>query len=225
MADPTIREMPESERPRERLARHGPSALSNAELIAILLGSGTRGRSALTLAQDLVRSGLGELSRQELTSLASIPGVGPAKGSRLAAALELGRRVAGAQEDRETVRNISNLARRLVSSHSHHLQERLGAVYLDTRDRIIREREIYVGTVNATTVSTRDVLRWALLDGALSVIVFHNHPSGDPAPSAEDLVFTRRLEEAGRSLGVRIRDHLVIGFNRYVSMRERGLMK
>lgn len=225
MADPTIREMPESERPRERLARHGPSALSNAELIAILLGSGTRGRSALTLAQDLVRSGLGELSRQELTSLASIPGVGPAKGSRLAAALELGRRVAGAQEDRETVRNISNLARRLVSSYSHHLQERLGAVYLDTRDRIIREREIYVGTVNATTVSTRDVLRWALLDGALSVIVFHNHPSGDPAPSAEDLVFTRRLEEAGRSLGVRIRDHLVIGFNRYVSMRERGLMK
>ncbi|MBW3564098.1 MAG: DNA repair protein RadC [Acidobacteria bacterium] len=225
MAELTIHDMAVEERPRERLARCGPSALSNAELVAILLGSGIRGRSALSLAQDLVARGLGELSRQEVSSLACIPGVGPAKGSRLAAALELGRRAASTPQDRESLRNVATLAKRLVATHSHHIQERLGAVYLDTRDRIIREREIYVGTVNATTVSTRDVLRWALLDGALSVIVFHNHPSGDPAPSAEDLIFTRKLEEAGQTLGIRVRDHIIIGVNRYVSMRERGLMK
>jgi DNA repair protein RadC len=97
-------------------------------------------------------------------------------------------------------------------------------VYLDAKNRIIREREIYVGTVNSASVSTRDVLRHALDDHASGVIVFHNHPSGDPAPSAEDLLFTRKLVEAGKVLGVDILDHLVLGMNRYISLKQRGVM-
>ena len=112
----------------------------------------------------------------------------------------------------------------MIARYSHYLQERLGAVFLDSKNRIIREREIYVGTLNAATVSTRDVLRYALQDNAAAVVIFHNHPSGDPAPSAEDLVFTRKMAEAGRLLGVDVLDHLILGANRYVSLKQRGAM-
>jgi DNA repair protein RadC len=103
-------------------------------------------------------------------------------------------------------------------------RERLGAIYLDAKNRLIREREIYVGTLNSAIVSTRDILRFALDDHAASVIVFHNHPSGDPAPSAEDLVFTRKIVEAGKVLGIDVVDHLILGINRFVSLKQRGML-
>ena len=116
------------------------------------------------------------------------------------------------------------IARSLLVRYAHHVQERLGAVYLDSKNRVLREREIYIGTLNSASVSTRDVLRYALEDHAASIIVFHNHPSGDPAPSAEDLLFTRKLVEAGKVLGVEVLDHLILGANRSVSLKQRGLM-
>lgn len=217
-----IADLPIEERPRERLIRHGPQVLSDPELLSILIGTGTRGRSALTLARDLLADGLQQLARKEWSTVRR-PGVGAAKAARLAAALELGRRIAHLTDtDLDSVREPDRLGRRLVARYSHHVQERLGAVYLDAKNRPIREREIYVGTLNATTVSTRDIFRHALEDGAAALIIFHNHPSGDPAPSAEDLIFTKKVVEAGQLLGVEVVDHLILGMNRFVSLRDRG---
>lgn len=219
-----IAEMNLEERPREKLAKHGAATLSDAELVAILLGSGTRGRSAIAVAHELLANGLVEMARRDWGARNGISGVGPAKASRLSAALELGRRVSISHDPRNPVRDTATLGRQLIARYSHYMQERFGAIYLDTRKRLIRERELFVGTLNATTVSSRDVYRWAILEGAAHVIVFHNHPSGDPSPSAEDLVFTKRLKDAGGLLGVNLLDHLIIGSNRFISMKERGLI-
>lgn len=220
-----IADLPADERPRERLLRHGPETLSDAELIAILLGSGMRGRNALQVARELLGDGLQSMARREAGSIRRVGGVGDAKATRLAAALEIGRRLASQlTADSDPVRDPESVARALVARYSHHVQERLGALFLDSKNRIIREREIYVGTLNATTVSTRDVIRVALEENAASVIIFHNHPSGDPAPSAEDLLFTRKMVEAGKLMGVEVVDHLILGANRYVSLKQRGAM-
>jgi DNA repair protein radc len=217
-----IADLPMDERPRERMARHGAATLSDAELVAILLGTGIRGKSALDVARELLGDGLRALARKQ-TRRSS--GVGEAKAARIEAALEIGRRLAAEYDgERDPVRDPEGLARSLVARYSHFVQERLGAVFLDSKNRIIREREVYVGTLNATTVSTRDILRQALDENAAGVIIFHNHPSGDPAPSAEDLLFTRKMVEAGKLLGVDVLDHLILGANRFVSLKQRGAM-
>lgn len=218
-----IADLPEDERPRERMLRHGATTLSDTELVAVLIGSGTRGRSAIALAREIVADGLSALARRDWSSTTPTPGIGQAKAARLAAAFELGRRIAAETPDlRNPVRNPESLAGALIARYAHHVQERLGAIFLDSKNRIIREREIYVGTLNATTVSTRDVIRFALADHAASVILFHNHPSGDPAPSAEDLHFTKKMVDAGKLMGVEVFDHIILGTNRYVSLRSRG---
>lgn len=225
MTPEMIADLPLEERPRERLARHGPDSLSDAELLAILIGSGVRGRSAIHVARDLLKGGLRAMSQREWGQSSSPSGIGPAKAARIAAALELGRRLAAHVEiDSPAIRDPESIARPLIARYSHYVQERLGALYLDSKNRVLREREIYVGTLNSTTVSTRDVLRYALEDHAASIIIFHNHPSGDPAPSAEDLLFTRRMVEAGRLMGVEVLDHLILGANRFVSLKQRGAM-
>ncbi|MDX1582270.1 MAG: DNA repair protein RadC [Thermoanaerobaculia bacterium] len=224
MSEMAIADLPLEERPRERLLQLGPQSLTDTELVAVLLGSGTRGRNAISLARDLLQDGLTDLSRREWSGGPTIPGVGNAKGARLAAAFELGRRLASRTEPwSDPVRQPESLAKALIARYSHYVQERLGAVYLDSKNRVIRERVIYVGTLNATTVSNRDIFRFAILDHAASMVIFHNHPSGDPAPSAEDLVFTRAVVEAGKLMGVNVLDHLILGNNRYVSLRSRGL--
>lgn len=116
------------------------------------------------------------------------------------------------------------LAKALIATYGHHVQERLGAIYLDAKHRVSRQRELYVGTLNSAIVGTRDVLRYALDDHAASIIVFHNHPSADPTPSTEDLVFTRKLVDAGKLLGIDVVDHLIVGAGRYVSLKQRGMM-
>ena len=221
-----IADLPLDDRPRERLIKHGPATLSDAELVAILIGSGIRGRSALQIARSLVADGLSSFARRDWSATTPASGVGIGKAARVAAALEIGRRVAAITEDddREPIRNADQIARQLIARYSHHVQERLGALFLDAKGRLIRERIIYVGTLNSAVVSTRDVLRLALEDHAASVIVFHNHPSGDPGPSAEDLLFTRKLVEAGKLLGVDVVDHLILGRTKFVSLKERGMM-
>lgn len=225
MSGELIADLPLDERPRERMKLHGASTLSDAELLAILLGSGTRGRSSLQVARALLADGLPALARREWPAGRLAHGVGPAKASRIAAALEIGRRLAAlADGEREPVRDPQSLARSLIARYSHYVQERLGAIFLDSKNRIVREREIYVGTLNATTVSARDVLRLALEENAAGIVVFHNHPSGDPTPSAEDISFTRKLNEATRLFGIELVDHLIIGTNRFVSLRNRGVL-
>jgi len=218
-----ISDLPLDERPRERMTRSGATALSDAELLAILIEPGRRGMSSIDLARAALADGLEALARREWLPGKRVGHLGPTRVARIAAALELGRRIAAlGARSQEPVVDVATLAPSLISRYSHHVQERLGAIYLDSHSRIIREREIYVGTLTSAIVSPRDVLRFALEENAAGTIVFHNHPSGDPSPSAEDLLFTRKLVEAGTVMGVDVLDHVIVGGNRYASLRERG---
>ncbi|MFA6954962.1 MAG: DNA repair protein RadC [Thermoanaerobaculia bacterium] len=200
------------ESPLDRLLRAGAESLSDAELVAVLLGS------KIEKARTLVCDGLPAFARTEWT--ARRHRMRPRESARILASLELGRRLSSWSENpRDPVRDPTMLARSLVARYGHHVQERVGAVYLDAKSRVIREREIFVGTLNSTTVSTRDIIRHAIDDHAAGLIVFHNHPSGDPSPSGEDLVFTKQLVDAGKLLGVDVLDHLILGINRFVSLK------
>ena len=217
-----ISDLPIDDRPRERLLNHGAETLSDAELISILLGSGIHGKNAIQLARELLVDGLAALRKREPAQLSKTPGIGEAKASRIFAAFEIARRLTVAEADRQPSYDADAFGRALVTTSSHHVQERLGAAFLDSRNRILRQREIYVGTINHATVSTRDVIRYALDENATAVVLYHNHPSGDPSPSAEDLMFTRKMAESLRLCDIDLADHIVIGANRYYSMRQRG---
>lgn len=216
-----IRDLPTDDRPRERLFSHGPETLSDAELIALLLGSGLEEKNAIQLARELLCDGLNALRKREPAQLMKTPGIGPAKASKVIAAFEIARRLAAHEPDNEPY-DPEAFGRALVTASSHHVQERLGAAFLDSRQRILRQREIYVGTINHAAVSTRDVIRHALDENATAVVLYHNHPSGDPSPSAEDLLFTRKMVESLRLCDIDLADHIVIGANRFYSMRQRG---
>lgn len=217
-----IADLPVDDRPRERLLTHGAETLSDAELVAILLGSGVRGKNAIQLARELLANGLSSLRRCETSYLASINGIGPAKAARLAAALEMSRRIDSGRPDEPPVYEPRILGPQLVTRYSHHTQERLGAAFLDSRGRILQQRDIFVGTINNAFVSTRDIIRYALLDCACGVVVFHNHPSGNPAPSAEDIHFTKKLQQSLELVDMELVDHVIVGEKRYFSMKERG---
>ena len=217
-----IADLPADDRPRERLLTHGPETVSDAELVAILLGSGLRGKNAIQLARELLSEGMAALRRRDPRELEDVPGVGPAKVARISAAFELARRLSSGQPDDPPSYDAAVVARKLLLDYAHHRQERLGAVFLDSRQRILKQREIYVGTINSALVSTRDILSYALQQNATGVVVFHNHPSGNPAPSADDLTFTKKLEESLVLVDIELVDHLIIGSHRYYSMREKG---
>lgn len=217
-----IADLPRDDRPRERLLMHGAATLSDAELLAILFGSGMRGKNAIQLAREVLGDGLPALRRRELSDVAATRGVGNAKAARLAAAFEIARRLASEPDGEPTPFDSDVLGRSLLSSLSHQSQEHLGAVFLDSRRRILRQRDIYVGTINSALVSTRDVIRHALVERATGVVLFHNHPSGSPLPSAEDLLFTRKIKESLRLCDIDLVDHLVIGSTRWHSMKREG---
>lgn len=223
---PAIREWPAAERPRERLARHGPDALSTRELLAILLGSGGAGRSALEVASELLErfgGSLRRLGREEPGALTAVPGVGPARAAAVAAALALGRRAAA--ESARTARRVrgpGDVHARLGPLLRDRRQEEFWVLYLDTQNRVLVERCLTVGILNSSLVHPREVFAPALAHAAASLLLAHNHPSGDPEPSPEDLRVTLQLVESGRLLGIPVRDHVVIGDGRYVSLRERG---
>lgn len=217
-----IADLPMDDRPRERLLNHGPETLSDAELIAILLGSGVPGKNAIQLAREMLQDGMSSLRRRDPATIARIAGVGPAKASRIAAAFEVARRLAAGAPDELPFYDPETFGRALVTSYAHHVQERLGAAFLDSRQRILRQREIFVGTINHAAVSTRDVVRYALQENACAIVMYHNHPSGDPSPSAEDLLFTRKMGESLRLCDIELADHIVVGAQRYYSMRQKG---
>jgi DNA repair protein RadC len=221
----SIADMPLDERPRERLARGGAVALSDSELVALLIEPGRRGKSSLDIARELVSEGLLSLARREWIPGRQVGSLGASRVARIAAALELGRRIAAlSTTSGEPVLEPPVVAQRLIAHYAHNVQETFGGIYLDARSRIISEREIFVGTLNSANVSPRDVFRFALQDHAASVIVFHNHPSGDPSPSPQDLTFTRKLVEAGKMMDVDIVDHIIVAGCSYVSMKQRNSM-
>jgi len=215
-----IKDFPEEERPRERLRRLGPGSLSDAELLAIILGHGLPGESAVDLGRRLLA--LGALHRLSLEELESVPGVGPAKAVRIKAALELGRRV---QMFRERLFCISSPAE--AYSFFSHLgfeeEEQLWALLLNRKNGIIGRELVALGGISRVPVDPRDLFRAAVRRNAAALILAHNHPSGDPSPSPEDISLTRRLVEAGKLLGVEVLDHLVVVAGGYVSMRAKGV--
>lgn len=218
-----IRELPESERPRERLLEQGSGALSDAELVAVLLRNGTKGRSAIQIARELLDEKGGLAGLLGITpQMLRRPGVGLAKAAGVLAALEIARRLARKEvTEREALSRPAEVARYLHLRYQTRDQEVMGAVFLDTRHRMQGDRELYRGTLDRAVVEPREVLKECLLRGAAGVILFHTHPSGDPTPSPEDTAFTLKMAEAAKAVGIKLHDHLVLGGSgRWVSIRD-----
>lgn len=226
-----IRDMPNDERPREKLSKLGPTSLDNPELIALFLCTGVKGRSAIEIGRDLIRKygSLGAIGRLPVAELASEPGLGPAKASKLAAAFELGARVAREQM-RDVPLDTPELIYQMFSPQMSHLtQEQVVVVLLDTRLRHAGTCVVSIGTVNESTAHPREILRPVITRGAYGFVLIHNHPSGDPGPSRADENVTRRLVDAAALMQVRFLDHLIIGRpspgrQPYFSFREGGLI-
>lgn len=223
---PTIHDFPLGERPRERLQYYGPTALSNAELLAILLRVGTPGENVVALSTRLLTQfgGLGGLARASFGELATIKGLGTAKTAQLKAAIELGRRLLVTSPDaRPQITSPLDAANLLMLEMGSLEQEHLRTLLLDTKNRVLASPTVYVGNVNASIIRVSEIFREAVRENATAIIVAHNHPSGDPTPSPEDVQVTRSIVEAGSLLGIDVLDHLVIGHQRFVSLKERGL--
>ena len=224
---PMIRDLPQGERPRERLKEHGAKHLSNTELIAILLRTGMQGENVLSLSSRVLAQldGLAGLGRSSFAELCSQRGLSEAKACQLLAALELGRRLVSlSPEDRVVINSPQDVANLLMAEMAPLEQEHLKALLLNTKNELLGVQEIYVGNVNSSVVRPAEVFRPAVRDNATSMIVVHNHPSGDPTPSPEDVSITKALVDAGELMGVELLDHLVIGSgNRFVSLNEKGL--
>jgi DNA repair protein RadC len=218
-------DLPAEDRPRERLAGCGAAALGSRELLALLLGTGRRDASALEVADELLAEGLHSLAGCSLSELQRRPGVGQAKAARVLAALELGARVASESTRPAPVfRGAEEAGRYLLPRYSTRPVETFGLLALDVRHRLRREVVVSVGCLTSSLVHPREVFSEAIAARAAAILLFHNHPSGDPEPSAEDLALTRRLASAGTLLGISVLDHVVLGAGRFVSLRERGAL-
>lgn len=224
---PLIRDLPRDERPRERLEQYGPDALTHSDLLAIILRVGNPRMSAIQLAQHLLQhfGGLRELDAATVAELSQVPGIGLAKACQLKAAFTLGKRLA---TDREaalpTVSSPQTVANLVMEDLRYRKQEHFRVLFIDTRNQVINIRDISIGSLNASIVHPRETFKAAISHTAAAIILVHNHPSGDPTPSKEDLALTARMVEAGTLLGIPVFDHLIIGDGRFVSLKERGLM-
>jgi DNA repair protein RadC len=225
---PTLKDIPVDQRPRERLAQHGPDALTDAELLAILIRAGTPQASAVDLAHRLIRDfgGLRGLSERMPKELCAVDGIGPAKAAQVLAALTLARRVFAESIKPGDVFRGS----RQVFEHFHprlrgEKQEKFLAVLLDTKLRVLRTVPVSSGGLTGSAVRPRDVFRHALAESAAGVIFVHNHPSGDPTPSDVDIEVTHQLVEAGALLGVRVHDHVIVAEHGYVSLADDGKLR
>ncbi|MBU4226255.1 MAG: DNA repair protein RadC [Chloroflexi bacterium] len=214
------------ERPRERLARLGPQALSNAELLAILLRVGVTGENAVQVGQRLLQTfgGLAGLHKATFDEVRAQHGIGEAKVAQIKAAIELGRRLMlESPEERPMINSPADAAALVQYEMSGLEQEHLRVFLLDTRNRILDIVEVYKGSVNSAQVHVGEVFKPAIRRGAPAIIVVHNHPSGDPTPSPDDVAVTRAIVQAGKLLDIDVLDHMVIGQGRWVSLKERGL--
>jgi len=222
-----VHDFPPEERPRERMHRHGAESLSNAELLAILLRTGTRGCSAVNLAEQVLSrfGSLGNLLQADPQELKDVIGIGPAKAAQLLAAIELGRRVSRyASNTRPLLNSPEEAAAYMMDRLRFQLKEHFVVLHLDAKHRLLGEEIVSIGSLNASIAHPREIFKTALKRSAAAIICMHNHPSGDPMPSYEDIEVTRRLVEAGNILGIGVIDHIIIGENCYLSMKEKGWM-
>ena len=221
-----ITDLHEDDRPRERLKNLGPQALSNAELIAILLRVGVSGENAVQVGQRLLHKfgGIAGIHRAPFDDLIAQHAIGEAKAAQIKAAIELGRRLHDTSPEEHVIISNPAQAADLVKYDMQALEyESMRVILLDTRNHVLEVKEIYRGSVNTAQVRTADVFKPAVRRNATALIVVHNHPSGDPTPSPDDVAVTRELLRAGETIDVKVLDHIVIGQGRHVSMKERGL--
>lgn len=222
-----IRDLPAEERPREKLQTLGPEALSNPELLAVILRTGTSRESAVHLAERLISKsgGLRCLPDLSLEELQEFHGIGLAKAVQIKAALELSKRIATTFQENETsVTSPRHVAELFMEELRYKKKEYFKLVLLNTKNKVIAKEEISVGSLNASIVHPREIFTLPLKKSAASVILIHNHPSGDPTPSQEDLAVTRRLVDGGNILGIEVKDHIIIGDGCYLSFKEKGLI-
>lgn len=223
---PSIHDLPNSERPRERLQRYGESALSAVELLAIVLSTGHAQDDVLQLAQRLLvafgdLSGLANATRTELMA---VKGIGDVKATRLKATQELGRRFYTIQpQERLRVDSPADAANLLMTEMMHLEQEQVRTILLDTRNYVLNIPTIYIGSLNRSVIRIGELFRTGIRENAAAMIMVHNHPSGDPSPSPEDIRVTKQVVEAGELIGIDVMDHIIIGKQRFVSLKERGL--
>ncbi|MFD2446220.1 DNA repair protein RadC [Bacillus sp. CGMCC 1.16607] len=222
-----IRDFPHDERPRERFVSNGPQSLSNHELIALLLRTGTSQESVLQLSNRLLThfEGLRHLKSATLEEMTDIKGIGKAKAIQVLAAVEIGRRIANLSfDDRYVIRSPEDGAKYMMNDMRFLTQEHFVCLYLNTKNQVIHKQTVFIGSLNASIVHPREVFKEALKRSAASIIALHNHPSGDPAPSREDIEVTKRLVECGKIIGIELLDHLIIGENKFVSLKEKGYL-
>lgn len=221
-----MRDMAEHNRPRERLLQVGERAVSTAELLAIILRTGAAGENVLRLSERLLSTfkDLPGLARASIAELTEVKGVGPAKAVEIKAALEIGRRLlTTAPEEKPRITSPADAANLLMSEMSFLDKEHLRLILLDTRNQVLGTPTIYIGSLNTSVIRIGELFRAAIKENAAALIVAHNHPSGDPSPSPEDVSVTRQIVQAGSLLNIDVLDHIVIGHNRFASLKERGL--
>ena len=223
---PTIKDLPVEERPRERLKKYGAGSLANAELLAIILRTGVGGENVLNLATRLLArfGGLMGLARASVSELCGEKGIGVAKAAQLKAAMELGRRLLIASpEERLQVKSPADAANLMMTEMGMLEQEHMRLILLDSKNYILDTPTMYIGSLNTSVIRVGELFREAIKQNSAAIIVVHNHPSGDPTPSPEDVAVTELITQAGQLLDIDVLDHLIIGQQRYVSLKERGL--
>ncbi|MCG3089248.1 RadC family protein [Sporosarcina cyprini] len=222
-----IRDVHISDRPRERLIRQGASSLSNQELIAILLRTGTKEESVLMLANRILSSfdKIQDLREATIEEMMSVKGVGQAKAVQILAAVEIGKRLYQKHtQGRYTIRSPEDAAAYLMTDMSTLQQEHFVVLFLNVKNEVLHKQTVFIGSLNSSIVHPREIFREAVKRSAASIIVAHNHPSGHPAPSPEDIEVTKRLVEAGSIVGIDLLDHVIIGDHRFISLKEKGYM-
>lgn len=222
-----IHDLPEDERPRERLIKNGPESLSNAELLGIVLRTGSREENVISLcSRILMEYNIKQLSLANVSRLMRVHGVGKAKAAQIAAVFELARRLETfVEEPKRKICSPKDVYTLMYPKMREQKKERFITLYLDTKNQILKEEVVSVGSLNASIVHPREVFKSALMESSASVIMVHNHPSGDPSPSREDIMVTEKLVEGGKLLGIDILDHIIIGDGRYVSLKDEGFVK
>ncbi|GAA0483513.1 DNA repair protein RadC [Salinibacillus aidingensis] len=222
-----VKDVPKNDRPRERLMQLGSDHLSNQDLLAIILGTGTKNESVMSLSHRLLIhfEGLPLLKDATVEELTAIKGIGKAKAVVLMAALEIGKRVYSYKpSERYAIRSPEDGADFVMEELRHLNQEHFLVLFLNTKNQVVHQQTVFIGSLNASIVHPREIYREAVKRSAASIICAHNHPSGDPSPSQEDIHVTKRLSECGKMIGIELLDHLVIGDRKYVSMKEKGYL-
>ncbi|MBC5743756.1 DNA repair protein RadC [Lachnospiraceae bacterium MD308] len=226
----TMKKIPDMERPYEKCQKFGASALSDAELLAVVLRTGSHGENVIGLAQRILyrsgEDGILGLHRFSMEQLVKIRGIGKVKAIQLICILELARRLSKASVSESlSFTSPASIAEYYMEDLRHESQEVMKLIMINSKGRLISETEISKGTVNASLITPREIFIEALLRQAVAVVAMHNHPSGDPTPSSEDILLTKRIKEAGSIIGVELLDHIIIGNNCYVSLREKGILE